>query len=143
MIMDYRVFAEELVDLQTLQHLTPVTRKLSVLDNGTYLALHYLVSHQKVAHPKELSQNMSISTARVAALLKHMEQEGFIVRTPDPSDNRQIIVSLTGHGEQLIENKRAEAVDIMAEVLEELGPEETKTYLRIQRKLLEKFLHRL
>ena len=86
---------------------------------------------------------MSISTARVAALLKQMEQEVFIICTPDPSDNRQIIVSLTGHGEQLIENKRAEAVDIMAEVLEELGPEETKTYLRIQRKLLEKFLHRL
>lgn len=140
--MNYHELAEKVIDMQELLHPAPVTRKLSVFDKGALFALNYLMMHKTAVHPKELSQKMAVSTARVAALLKHMEEEGLVVRNPDPNDNRKIIVSLTSQGEQLIKNKREEVVDIMAQTLEELGPEEAQTYLRIQMKIIQNFMHR-
>ena len=140
--MDYHALAETLIDYQILLRLAPVAQKLSNLDKGTFLALNFLMPKQNVTHPKELSQKMSVSSARIAALLNHMEQEGLILRVPDPDDNRQIIISLTNKGEELIKNKRAEVVDLMAETLEELGPDEAETYMRIQKKILQNFMRR-
>ena len=72
MIMDYRALAEQLLDLQALLRLDPVNQQVSIFEKGTFLALQYL-SHQKTVHPKELSQQMAVSSARIAALLNHME----------------------------------------------------------------------
>lgn len=74
--MDYHALAEKLVGLKTYTHLMPVARKLSALEGGTFLALNYLTMYPEAIHPKELSQKMAISSARVAALLNHMEREG-------------------------------------------------------------------
>ncbi len=139
--MDYCLLAEKLVDLRMLMHLTPAVRKLSVLEQGTFLALQCLSDHQDAVHPKELSREMAISSARVAALLNHMEREEMIVRTADPNDSRQIMVSLTPEGKRLIQTKRKEVVDLMANALKGLEPEEAETYFRIQRKLLRNFMH--
>lgn len=136
---DYRALAEELLELRISMHLTPAARKLTDLDKGTFLALSDLLG-QGVVHPKELSRKMAISSARVAALLNHMEREGMVVRTADPGDNRQVIISLTAYGRQLIESRRSEAVRMLARALEELDPEEAESYLRIRRKLLNSFI---
>lgn len=78
--MDYHALAEKLVGLRAFTHLMPVARKLSALEGGTFLALNYLTMYPEAIHPKELSQKMAISSARVAALLNHMEREGLVVR---------------------------------------------------------------
>ena len=65
-----------------------------------------------------------------------------ILRKADPKDNRQIVILLTDRGKQLIKQKREEVVNIMANTLEELGPEEAEAYLRIQMKIIRSFMHR-
>ena len=142
MMTDYRALAEKLIELQRLLHLAPITRELSKLENGTFLALNCLANNQQEVHPKELSQKMAVSSARIAALLNHMEKEGLILRKADPKDNRQIVILLTDRGKQLIKQKREEVVNIMADTLEELGPEEAEAYLRIQMKIIRSFMHR-
>lgn len=140
--MDYRAMAEELLDIQPMLRMEPINRRLYLLENGTFLALHYLSLQKGAIHPKELSEKMCVSTARVAALLKHMEQENMITRCTDPEDNRQISVLITDHGRELIQSKKAEAVSLMAQSLEELGQEEAQSYLRIQKKLLDNFMRK-
>ncbi len=142
MMTDYRALAEKLIELQMLFHLTPITRELSKLENGMFLALSCLANNQQEVHPKELSQKMAVSSARIAALLNHMEKEGLILRKADPKDNRQIVILLTDRGKQLIKQKREEVVNIMTDTLEELGPEEAEAYLRIQMKIIRSFMHR-
>ena len=66
-----------------------------------------------------------------------MEQEGLIVRTADPGDSRQTIVSLTSRGEELMESTQSKAREQLAEVLESLGPEDAETFVRIQSKILQ------
>lgn len=140
--MDYRALAEQLVDLQTGLHQIPASRYLFALGQGTFFALNYLATHREVAYPKELSRNMAVSSARIAALLNHMEKQGLITRAADPEDNRQVVVSLTRQGEALIREKRAEAVEAIAETLEQLGPEDAEAYLRIQYKIIRNFMNR-
>ena len=134
--MDYRLLAEQLVNLQSSLHVTPASRMLSALDRGELLALNYLVLHENAAYPKELSRGMAVSSARVAALLNHLERQGLIRRAPDLADSRQVIVSLTEAGLMEIRRKREEIIQTAMQILEELGPEDAKALLRIQEKLV-------
>ena len=134
--MDYRLLAEQLVNLQSSLHVTPASRMLSALDRGELLALNYLVLHENAAYPKELSRGMAVSSARVAALLNHLERQGLTRRAPDPADSRQVIVSLTEAGLMEIRRKREEIIQTAMQILEELGPEDAKALLRIQEKLV-------
>ena len=138
--MDYHALAEKLIDLQYGLHQVPANRQLSILDKGIFFALNYLMAQHKAVNPKELSKEMAVSSARIAALLNHLEEEGLVRRTADPEDKRQIRISLTEEGAQLIHDKRAEVVDILAHTLSQLGPEDANTYIRIQTKIIENFL---
>ena len=140
--MDYRTLAEQLIELRTSLHLTPFSQELATLERGIFFALNFLMLHKNSAYPKDLSRGMGVSSARVAALLNHLEKEGLIRRSPDPKDSRQVIVSLTDSGVRAIRQKREEVLDIAAQTLEELGPEDAEALLRIQKKLAEKFLIR-
>ena len=110
--MDYRAIAQSLVELHAALRLGPVARQLSELDCGTFLALQLLSSGD--AHPCELSRKMGVSTARVAALVNHLERGGLAVRRPDPDDSRAVTVSLTPAGKARICEKREAAVSALA-----------------------------
>ena len=137
--MDYRQLGERLVDLQTGLHQVPISQELSTLDRGMFFALNYLVQHENMAHPKDLSREMADSSARLAALLNHLEARGLIRRSPDPQDNRQVPISLTEEGIQVIRHKREEIVEVAARTLEELGPEDAEAFLRIREKIVQNF----
>ena len=66
--------------------------ELARLTKGEFFVLNYLTDHGGTAFPKALSREMKVSTARIAALLKHMEIKGWVTRTADCQDNRQVIV---------------------------------------------------
>lgn len=134
--MDYHLLAEELIELHRRLLSFPVNRMLADLAKGELFVLNYLMVHQDPVHPKELSQQMMVSTARVAALLNRME-EGLIVRLPDSRDNRQTIITPTQFGIQFVQEHRTGLVDVMAKALELLGPEDAQNYLRIQKKILQ------
>lgn len=136
--MDYTALADELLSLRIGLLQVPANRKLSELVKGEPFVLNYLMMHQSGAFPSEISRQMVVSTARIAALLNHMEEKGLITRTADPQDNRHIIVSLTEAGAQEIREKRDEAIALTAKTLELLGPEDAREYLRIQAKLINK-----
>lgn len=79
---------------------------------------------------------MVVSSARIAALLGRMEEKQLISRTQDPLNNRQVIVTLLPAGQAVIDRIRAEVLAAAARMLERLGPEDAREYLRIQRKIL-------
>ncbi len=135
--MDYRVLAEELLALGAQLSHVPANQQLSALMRGELFVLNYLMAHNNTAYPKELSQQMAVSTARIAALLGQMEEKGLVCRTPDTQDARHIIVSLTQKGLGEIKRKRELTVETVAKMLELLGPEDAKEYLRLQAELIQ------
>lgn len=136
--MDYFASARKLLALRSsLEHI-PLNRHLLELTRGEFFVLSYL-NQKKAVNPKELSRAMSVSTARIAALLKHMEEKGWILKTLDSRDNRQILVSMTKSGKSIFEARYRETILQIAGLLEALGPEDTETLLRIEEKMVHIF----
>ena len=100
--MDYKSLANEWIALQGQLLQVPACRELSSLSKGEWFVLNYLMGHAGLVHPKDLSKGLVVSTARIAALLNHMEEQGLVTRNADPEDNRKILVYLTDAGVQMI-----------------------------------------
>ena len=134
--MDFCPLAEQIVELQGVLHRLPTSRKLPLLEGGLYFVLSYLADHPGT-HPRELSREMGVSTARVAAMLRHLEEHGMISRQADASDSRQVLVSITPAGLHEIQEKWAKAVQVVAAILEQLGPDDAQTLLRLQKRIIQ------
>ena len=135
--MDYIKLANELVDIQELLIQIPAEQRLTKMARGEQFVLNYLAHHSNNVHPKELSEKMAVSSARIASLLNHLEQKKMVQRRIDPLDNRQIIVQLTELGRQENARIRSEVLIGIADMLEKLGPEDAQHYIRIKKKIWE------
>ena len=137
--MYYQTLANELLHIRMNLLQVPASQKLSGILRGELFVLNYLYNHEDGIHPKELSEKMAVSTARIARLLNHMEEKSLVTRLPDPGDNRQIIVQLTPDGAKAVEGARREVISYLAKMLESLGPEDARAYIRIQEKIYQNY----
>lgn len=133
--MDYKALAAQLLSAQADLLQVPASQQLSRMGKGEWFVLNYLLTHEKIIHPKELSEKMSVSTARIASLLNHMEEKELILRCHDPEDSRQVVVTLTEAGKAEIRRIRESVITRVAAMLENLGPEDAEAYIRIQKKI--------
>ncbi len=134
--MDYYMLAQRMVDLQGALHRLPISRKMPLMEGGIYFALNYLATHPGT-HPRELSRKMGVSTARVAVLLRHLDERGLVCKQADANDNRQILVSITPLGLQEVQKKWGEVTKMIADVLEQLGPEDAMALLHLQERIVQ------
>lgn len=135
--MDYSELAKQLIDMRASAPQIKMERTMSQIARGEILALNYLAANDNRAYPKDMSKALMLTTARVAAMLKSLEGQGMITRTPDPSDSRQVIVYLTEKGIAMVEERRTGMIHSVAKMLEALGEEDAKAYVRIQARLIE------
>lgn len=135
--MDYTHLAQQLIDMRAHAPRLKLERTMSQVARGEVLALNYLAANGNQAYPKDMSRALMLTTARVAAMLRSLEGQGMVTRTPDPRDSRQVIVSLTKRGVALVEARQSAMVHSVAKMLEALGEEDAKAYVRIQAKLVE------
>lgn len=135
--MDYSELAERMLSVRArLSHL-PAGEAVSDACGGEFFALSLLLLREKPSCPSELSRSMGVSSARVAALLKHLEQKGWIMRSADREDERRVNVSLTEAGCELINARRGEAIARVAAALSSLGEDDAREYVRLQQKMLD------
>ena len=135
--MDYEKLANEIINMRGSRQHVSFDRKLSDVAKGEMFVLNYLKNHGNKAHPKELSDEMIVSTARTAVILNHLERDGLIDRIPDKKDNRQVVVCLSNKGIELLEKHYNETIGYMVKILEKLGENDAKEYVRIQKKIMQ------
>lgn len=135
--MDYTELAIQLIDMRASSPQIKMERTMSQIARGEVLALNYLAANGNWAYPKDMSKALMLTTARVAAMLKSLEGQDMITRTPDLSDSRQVVVCLTQKGIALVEERRTGMIHSVAKMLEALGEEDAKAYVRIQSRLIE------
>lgn len=135
--MDYFSLAEKMLSVRArLSHL-PAGEAVSDACGGEFFALSLLLLRDEPSCPSELSRSMGVSSARIAALLKHLEQKGWISRSADEHDERRINVLLTDAGRELINSRRRDAIERVSAALRELGEEDAHEYVRLQQKMLD------
>ncbi|MGW7253529.1 MarR family winged helix-turn-helix transcriptional regulator [Streptomyces sp. NPDC054834] len=92
--------------------------------------------------PGSLAELERVRPQAMATTLAGLEQRGLVRRTPDATDGRRAIVSITDEGRAVLEERRSESLGRLAEALDELAPEERES-LRAALPLLDRLAERL
>jgi DNA-binding MarR family transcriptional regulator len=69
------------------------------------------------ATPSALAKLEQISPQSMGATIAALEARGLVERHPDPGDGRRAVMSLTGAGRQMLEDKRSARVEQLAQAL--------------------------
>jgi DNA-binding MarR family transcriptional regulator len=101
---------------------------LSELEMGT---LQLLIATP--SSPSELARDLQVSTAASTGLVDRLEQRGHLERRAHPTDRRRTEVHVTASGRLEMDRHIQPLTDALAEVDDEIGPEDRvviETFLR-------------
>lgn len=134
--MDSELLAERLVDQTELLFRYGPHKQIGKSSRGECYLLRCLARSKTPLLPSDLSRQLHASTARVAVVLNALEKKGMISRSIDPVDRRRILVSLTDAGREYATAIRVQLCEGMKRLLEELGEQDAREYLRITKRML-------
>src|SRR4051794_5982777 len=80
-------------------------RAATELSLGQWAALRTLESHGPMT-PSELAAHEKVQPPSVTKILARLEGHGYVSRTPDPVDRRQVVVTATAAGRALLADDR-------------------------------------
>jgi len=133
-IMDYRQLAQEHlanIHLPGKRWQTDFSR----IPSNDFILL-YIELRQEVL-PKDISNAMGVSTARVAVALNELAEKGLITREIDDGDRRRIIVKLTPKGQEFSAEQKQKFIDGIACFFTKLGEHDAKEFVRIMGRIAE------
>lgn len=126
----YDELAEELLrELGSLvSALTPVVLNTTRGETATLMTLSRAGAPMT---PGQLGAHAHVSSARVANILRSLEEKGLVSRAHSAADRRNVEVSLTDAGRAEADRVRAERTQVVARYLSELGTDDAAQLLRI------------
>ncbi|MFB7330961.1 MarR family transcriptional regulator [Streptomyces adustus] len=72
----------------------------------------------------ELARSEGVSQPNMTQLVTRLERDGLVRRTADASDGRGVLVEATADGLELFRQRRAERMDALQELVDELTADE-------------------
>ncbi|MBI1378014.1 MAG: MarR family transcriptional regulator [Frankiales bacterium] len=87
---------------------------LATLDRGGPMTAGALAALEQVRPPS------------LTRTLTHLEDAGLVVRSPDPDDGRQVVVSLTDEARRLVHEDRRRRDEWLASLMRDLTPEQRR-----------------
>ena len=109
----------------------PPMAKIDKENWGIGMVLRHLATASAPVSAADISRFMNVSTARVAVLLRTLQEKELIVKQDDAADARKILVSLSEKGKSHIENMKKERMEMMTEVIDKIGVERMNLFLDI------------
>ena len=110
-------------------------RDLDATKRGAYFILAYLARAEGVVVAGDFSKMLHVSTARIAALLRTMEQRELITRHHASEDARRTIVEITPAGIERLGKIKEQALMKVERLLERFSKEELQTFIRLSYKI--------
>jgi len=133
--MDYSELAMRLMENMFMLHKGKKQQEMSRSVHGETFVLAYIYMRKGDVLPSEISSQMAISSARIAATLGNLEKKNLIIRQIDLNDRRRILVTLTTQGKEVAEQQRTEVMGNVIQMLESLGEHDAQEYVRIMGRL--------
>jgi len=93
--------------------------------------------NQKNLTQEELAYASCVDKSTMSRALRHMERNGLIARHVDPADARRKILRSTPKADMLKDRSAAVAREVLALALENVGPADRATALRVLMKVKE------
>jgi DNA-binding MarR family transcriptional regulator len=80
--------------------------------------------------PRELADIERVKRPTATRILRGLEEEGLVQRTPDPKDGRSALISLTGEGRERLRRLRQRKNAYLARRMRDLDPGDVATLER-------------
>lgn len=106
------------------------------LMQGESAILENLMERGEGMLPGELSAVMGLSRGRISNAIKNLERKGYLIRTADRKDARQVHIRPTEAGTAYAREQYGRLIDSTVRLLEELGEEDADEFLRIVEKIV-------
>ena len=108
----------------------------SVLSDIQLAALAALERHESMT-PGELAEHEKVQPPSMTRVIAVLEERGLVRRAPHATDRRQVVLTVTPEGSDLVQRVRRRREAWLAQRMQELGPEELEI-LRAAAPILEK-----
>jgi DNA-binding MarR family transcriptional regulator len=108
----------------------------TVLSDIQLAALAALERHDSMT-PGELAEHEKVQPPSMTRVIAVLEERGLVRREPHATDRRQVILTVTAEGKELVQRVRRRREAWLAQRLQELSPEE-REILRAAAPILEK-----
>lgn len=136
--MDYTSLAREYMQVMHQMRNLNGQKKIHDSMHGENFMLNYISQRQGGIIPSEISNEMGITSARIAAALNSLEAKGLITRRIDTEDRRRILIELTEAGREQAKKHYDMIMNITINMLQYLGEEDAMELIRIMKKLAER-----
>lgn len=77
--------------------------------------------------PGQLAKSEHVQPPSMTRIIERLEARGFLRRTPDPDDRRQVLVSRTVAGDEFVERSRAVRTAWLTQQVSKLEPADQKS----------------
>ena len=101
-----------------------------------YLPVFFTLTENPKLSQKRIAEIIEVEQPTMAATLARMERDGLIVRTPDPTDGRSALISLTAKAREklsIVERAVNETNDL---ALSGLKPAERKQFFEMMKRIV-------
>ena len=133
--MEYLELAKEwIISMQTMRKSKQRFRFRDEIAGEDYI-LYYIYKTKDPSPSRNLENEMSVSSARIARALNSLENKGYISRKDDLLDHSKTNIILTEKGIYYTELRQKEYVDNVVSILKEMGEVDAKEYIRLTSKL--------
>jgi DNA-binding MarR family transcriptional regulator len=105
--------------------------------SDTQLAALAALERHSAMTPGELAEHEKVQPPSMTRVLTVLEERGLVMRAPHPTDRRQVVLTVTEHGKEVVQQARKLREAWLARRLRELTAEERAT-LRAAAPILEK-----
>jgi len=105
--------------------------------SDTQLAALAALERHSAMTPGELADYEKVQPPSMTRVIAALEERGLVMREPHATDRRQVVLSVTGHGRDVVQQSRRLREAWLAQRLRELSPEE-RAVLRQAAPILEK-----
>jgi DNA-binding MarR family transcriptional regulator len=133
--MEYEKLAVELLENMKALFRAKMHQRVNDAIGGEVFGLQYIAMKGGSVLPGEISSEMNVSSARVAAALNNLESKGLITRRTDKNDRRKVIVEITEEGRTSVDKHLSKITGGTAKLLEMLGENDAREYVRITGRL--------
>ncbi|MFF5264914.1 MarR family transcriptional regulator [Actinomadura viridis] len=115
--------------LRTLRGPGPDGGGAGPLSLTQFAALAAIQRHGSMT-PRELADHEKVQPPSMTRVIAFLEEQGLLARSPHPTDGRQVVLSVTDAGGELLQEERRRKEAWLSRRLEELTPEEREILRR-------------
>ncbi len=135
--MSTALLAREMLETLSSIDKKKVISKRKFLLKGEDLFLVVLDELGGMCTPSKLAEYTDFSPARLSAIIKSLENKGFVIRRQDELDKRFSIIEITSEGIRYTRSLKESAIRNSLEIIEKLGEKDAAEFLRLMKKMLE------